>query len=127
MDGYWGLIECDEFGRWKGHDTGRLRFIIYPRFTHSGGATWAQGCELSAIWESYGDDYGVFGAESECSWCPRFPPLNNAPSNWSSVDIDAPYCNDYKPRPWTSERVWEIKTNLIDLNCTVWSQLMTKC
>ena len=45
---------------------------------------------------------------------PSFPPLNNAPSNWSTVDLDEPYSRDCPISPWISERIWTIKCDLTD-------------
>ena len=46
---------------------------------------------------------------------PSFPPLNNAPSNWSTVDLDQPYSRDWPIiSPWESERIWRVKCDLTD-------------
>ena len=47
------------------------------------------------------DDYGVFDVASEN--CHEFSPLNNAPSNWSTVDLDQPYSRESPSRPWVRE------------------------
>ena len=67
----------------------------------------------------YGDDYGVFGFEYDDTdptlmFIPSFPPLNNAPSNWSTVDLDQPYSRNWPISPWKSERIWRIKCDLTD-------------
>lgn len=111
MEHYWVLSEGEEFGE-RGHETGQLMHITFPQGTHSGGVTREQGCALDAIWSSYSDSYGVFGIQQDYSLDPDFPPLNNAPSNWSSVDLDAPYSRDIPFIRWESERVWEIKCEL---------------
>ena len=110
---YWGNVE-DEGLPERGHETGQLLRITYPQTAHTywGGATRQQGHELLSMWLSYGDSYGVFGVHQDTIEFPEIPPLNNASSNWSTVDLDAPYSRDYVYGPWKSERVWEIKCKL---------------
>ena len=59
--------------------------------SHYGAASRKQGYKLKSIWEDYGDDYGVVGFKLDTDptsmFHPHFPPLNNAPSNWSIVAI----------------------------------------
>ena len=95
----------------------QLLNIACPTASHYGAATRKQGYKLKSIWEDYGDDYGVFGFELDDTdptfmFRPRFPPLNNAPSNWSTVDLDQPYSREISP--WKSERIWRIKCDLYD-------------
>ena len=42
----------------------------------------------------------------------EFSPLNNAPSKWSTVDLDQPYSRESPSRPWVSERIWKIKCDI---------------
>ena len=113
MECYWGNVE-DEGVDERGHETGQLIKITYPRTTctYWGGANRQQGQELLSIWVSFSDSYGVFGVQQDTIEFPDYPPLNNAASNWSTVDLDAPYSRDYECGPWKSERVWEIKCKL---------------
>ena len=90
---------------------GQLTNITYPRGSHYGAVSRKEGCRLNSVWEEYSNDYGVFGV-SDTSSDPEYPPLNNAPSTWSSVDLDTPYTRDSPSRPWVSERVWKIKCDL---------------
>ena len=69
----------------------RLTNITYPSGSHYGAATRKQGYKLNSIREEYSDDYGVFGVSSDSPINPEYPPLNNAPSNWSCVDLDKQY------------------------------------
>ena len=60
--------------------------------------------KFKSIW----DDYGVFGVKPDNTdptsmFYPHFPPLNNAPSNWSTVDLDEPYSRDFPVSPWKTE------------------------
>ena len=88
-----------------GHEMGQLTNITYPypRGSHHGAATRKRGYRLNSIWEEYSDDYGVFGVSSEN--CCDYSPLNNAPSNWSTVDIDQLYSRESPSKPWVSERI----------------------
>ena len=83
--------------------------------TGYGAATRKQGYKLQSLWEHYGDDYGVFGFEYDTDptsmFIPSFPPLNNPPSNWSTVELDQPYTRDCPISPWKSERIWCDLTN----------------
>ena len=104
-----------------GHESGQLLNIACPSASHNGAATRKQGHKLQSIWKHYGDDYGVFGFEIDDTdptsmFLPHFPPLNNAPSNWSTVDLDQLYCRDCPIiiSPWKSERIWRIKCYLTD-------------
>ena len=102
-----------------GHESGHLWKITYPRGSHYGAATRKQGYKLKYIWDDYSDDYGVFGVEPDNTdptsmFYPQFPPLNNAPSNWSTVDLDQPYSRDFPISPWKSERIWRIKCGRIN-------------
>ena len=63
------------------------------------------GRKCQPLWERYGDDYGVFRFEYDDTdptsiFIPSFPLLNNAPSNWSTVDLDQPYSRDCPISPW---------------------------
>ena len=111
MEKYWHIMERGDFCM-IGHEMGQLTNITYPRGSHYGAVSRKQGCRLNSTWEEYSDDYGVFGVSSDTSNDPEYPPLNNAPSNWSSVDLDTPYTRDSPSRPWVSERVWKIKCDL---------------
>ena len=39
----------------------------------------------------------------------EFSPLNNAPSNWSTVEL---YSRESPSRPWVTERIWKIKCDI---------------
>ena len=102
-----------------GHKSGLVLKITCPSASHYGAPTRKQGYKLQSLWEHYGDDYGVFGFEYDDTdqtsmFIPSFPPLNNAPSNWSTVDLDQPYSRDCLISPWKSERIWRIKCDLTD-------------
>ena len=107
MERYWHVIERSDFSN-VGHEMGQLTNIIYPKGSHYGALSRKQGCKLNILWEEYSDDYGVFGVSSDS---PYYRPLNNAPSNWSSIDLDTPCTWDSQNRPWTSERVWRSVTS----------------
>ena len=99
MEKYWHLMDTGDFNM-VGHESGHLWKITYPRGSHYGAATRKQGYKLKYIWDDYSDDYGVFGVEPDNTnptsmFYPQFPPLNNAPSNWSTVDLDQPYSRDF--------------------------------
>ena len=68
-----------------GHESGQLLNITCPSASHYRAATRNQGYKHQSLWEHYGDDYGVFGFDPTSMFLPSFPPLNNAPSNWSTV------------------------------------------
>ena len=82
MEKYWHIMETGDQCI-VGHEMGQLTNITYPRGSHHGAATRKQGYRLNSIWEEYNDNYGVFGVSSEN--CHDYSPLNNAPSNWSTV------------------------------------------
>ena len=117
LEKYWHLMDTGDIT--VGHESGQILNIACPRASHYGAATRKQGCKLQSLWEHYGDDYGVFGFEYDDTdptsmFIPSFPPLNNAPSNWSTVDLDQPYSRDCPISPWESERIWRIKCDLTD-------------
>ena len=100
-----------------GHENGRLLNITYPTGSHCGTAIRKQGYKLKSIWDDYSDDYGVFGVEPDDTnhtsmFYPHFPPLNDAPSNWITVDLDQPHSRGYPISPWKSETIWRIKCDL---------------
>lgn len=62
-----------------------IRYIRYSTHTYCGGATPQQGEQSLAIWSQFHDDYGVF-----CIAAANFnsiTPLNNAPANWFTRDL----------------------------------------
>ena len=109
MERYWHIMETGDLCI-VGHEMGQLTNIIYPCDSHHGAATRKLGYRLNSIWKEYSDDYGVFDVASEN--CHEFSPLNNAPSNWSTVDLDQPYSRESPSRPWVSERIWKIKCDI---------------
>jgi hypothetical protein len=106
MEKYWHIMESGD--NMVGHEAGRLENMTYPRDSHYGATTRKQGDRLKYLWDDYSDEYGVFGITSVGCGI-DFPPLNNAPSNWSTFDLDQPYSRDYPPLRWTSERIYRIK------------------
>ena len=116
---YWQLMDTGDFNM-VGHESGQVLKIACPSDSHYGAATRKQGCKLQHLWAHYGDDYGVYygfeydDTDPTSMFIPSFPPLNNAPSNWSTVDLDQPYSRDCPISPWISERMWTIKCDLTD-------------
>ena len=84
MQSHWiPMYDSSGFPTGVGH--GVLCNIRYPTHTYCGGATPQQGEQLLAIWNQFHDDYGVF-----CIDAANFnsiPPLNNAPGNWSTREL----------------------------------------
>ena len=117
LENYWHLMDMGDFNI-VGHRSGQLLKIACPSASHYGAATRKQGYKLQSLWEHYGDDYGVFGFEYDTDptsmFLPSLPPLNSAPSNWSTVDLDQPYSRDCPITPWKSESMWRIKCDLTD-------------
>ena len=115
LENYWQLVDTGDFNM-VGHESGQVLKIACPSASHYGAANRKQECKLQPLWECYNDDYGVFGFDTDPTsmFIPSFPPLNNAPSNWSTVDLDQPYSRDCPISPWISERIWRIKCDLTD-------------
>ena len=86
-----------------GHEMGQLN-VTYPSDSHHRAATRKHEYRLDSMWE-YSNDYGVFGVLSEN--CHECSPLNTAPLNWSTVDLDQPYSRESPSRPWESKRFME--------------------
>ena len=109
LEKYWHSMDTGDI--MVGHENGQLWNIACPSASHYGATTRKQGYKLQSIWEHYGDDYGVFGFEIDDTnptsmFRPSFLSLINAPSNWSTVDLDQPYFTDCPISPWKSERIW---------------------
>ena len=71
---------------------GFLSNLRYPAHTHSA-ATPEQGRKLYyEIWQTFGDEYGVFTVDYS-NWNTILP-INNAPGNWSMQDLKEDHDED---------------------------------
>ena len=77
-----------------GHESGQLLNITYPTME-------LHGYKLKSFW----DDYGLCGVTPDDTY-PTYIFYPDFPSNWSTVDLDQPYCRDSPSRPWVSKRIW---------------------
>ena len=79
----------------------QLSNFTYPMGSHYGAATRTQGYKLKFIWMTIAMTMECLDNTNPTSmFYPEFPPLNNAPSNWSAVDLDKPYSRDSQSRLW---------------------------
>ena len=74
---------------------GCLSNLSYPAHTHSAATPEQRRKLYYDIWQSSGDEYGVFTVDYS-NWNTILP-INNAPGNWSMQDLKIPCQKDPGP------------------------------
>ena len=96
LDLYWSLTFISDnnptlpnndsiSGMYVGHPQGKLQAIYYRGYF--GAQNLEEGHKMQEIMESFDDGYGLQIASEDDCYIPHF----DETSNWSTVDIDAPY------------------------------------